>query len=216
MLCCKLRKCITRFITDEMFHTHTCTLYTHKSLYARVARCEETKHDVSVSHLWHHILSVQSAAQKRWRRNIKHCSGTHTSLYAKVFPHAAAPECNTAAGETDLFTCWPISDNNAFLFGSRLMLLPSSLLCSKIKKKRRRVNATVSALLPFLHPAFPFANHKSLPHLPQAPSFLFSADAAGSKIRQQLWLMCGYNMADSDHWVLSVSALTSGAFERDS
>lgn len=63
---------------------------------------------------------------------------------------------------------------------------------------------------------FHFANHKSLPHLPQAPSFLFSADAAGSKIRQQLWLMFGYNMADSDHWVLSVPALTSGAFERDS
>lgn len=44
-----------------------------------------------------------------------------------------------------------------------------------------------------------FANHKSLPHLPQAPSLLFSADAAGSKTRLRLWLMCSYNMADSDH-----------------
>lgn len=53
---------------------------------------------------------------------------------------------------------------------------------------------------------FHFANHKSLPHLPQAPSLLFSADAAGSKTRLQLWLMCSYNMADSDHWVLYHSA----------
>ncbi len=77
------------------------------------------------------------------------------------------------------------------------LIMIKTLICFRLSHGHHPSSSSSSPSLSSFH-----ANRKSLPHLTHTHThspFLFSADASGSKIRQQLWLMCGCNMADSDH-----------------
>lgn len=73
------------------------------------------------------------------------------------------------------------------------------------------VSHPVTSHLPLLLPSL-LTNYSLIPHT-QTHLYPLSADASGSKIRQQQpWLMCGCNMADSDHWILYQPASWACAF----
>lgn len=185
MVCRTLRRCVPGATTDEVFH----------STHAQVSVCKggpvwgDKTWCVSVTSVTSHPVSTVCSSQNA-DAEIFNTAVSLTPVFTLGFPRMLL-HLNTTlllANET-CSLCWPISDNIAFLFGSRLLLL-SSLLCSKIKQNKTSLKESPLQSLLFFLLLFPFC--KSLPHLPHAPPFPFSADASGSKIRQQLWLMCGY------------------------
>lgn len=192
MVCRTLRKCVTGATTDEVFHT------TH----AQVSVCK-------VGPVW---------GDKTWCVSVTSVTSCPVSTVCSS-QNADAEIFNTAVSLTLVFTlrfprmllhlmqhcCWwkrLVHSAGRFRTTLHFCLVPGCCCfhpCSvqRLKKTNKHLfqshcyNLSSSSSFPsscFSH----FANRKSLPHLPHAPPFPFSADASGSKIRQQLWLMCGY------------------------
>lgn len=124
------------------------------SLYARTSQCVQGWPGVRRQNMMCqcHICDITSCQYslqltKRWRRNIQHCSVTHTSLYARVSPHAAA-------SERDLFTLLAdFGQHCIFVWFQAAAAFIPALFKDKTKQNISfGVTATISPLLP---PAFP-------------------------------------------------------------
>lgn len=147
MVCRTLRRCVPGATTDEVFH----------STHAQVSVCKggpvwgDKTWCVSVTSVTSHpvstVCSSQNADAEIFNTAVSLC-------YAKVSPHAAAPEYNTAAGERDLFTLLAnFGQHCIFVWFQAAAAFIPALFKDKTKQNISfGVTATISPLLP---PAFP-------------------------------------------------------------
>ena len=118
---------------------------------------------------------------------------TLTSISSFGVPTCApATESNTSAGETDFLA---LLATTHFCWVPGCCFHPCSVHKKNKKTKQKKTlicfwlsHCYISPLPPLLHPA----NHFPPPVSHMLTSSHFSADAWGSKIRLQLWLMCAY------------------------